>query len=90
MIPAWVSWQGLALHVAFGAALAWLLTRAGAPPAAVLVAVSALAVAHEQAQLDALGRTFSDFRSGNPGAPWNGALDVLAFLAGAPLGLWLP
>ena len=52
------------------AVLAWL----GAPPVAVLVAVLAIGIAHEIGD--------GDFLRVN-GGPWNGVLDVLAFLPAA-------
>ena len=52
------------------AVLAWL----GAPPVAVLVAVLAVGIAHEIGD--------GDFLPAN-GGPWNGVLDVLAFLPAA-------
>ena len=68
-------WGGWLLHAVVGTALTALLAWLGAPPLAVLTAVLAMGIAHE------LGD--GDFRRAN-GGPWNGVLDVLAFLP-APL-----
>lgn len=86
MIPAWVSWKGLAQHLAIGAAGTVVLVLLHTPPLAVVVAALVVGGTHEQAQRDAQDRTWSDFRRPNPGAPLNGTLDVLAFVAGVPLG----
>lgn len=86
-VPAWVSWRGLAEHLAVGAGVTLLLGVLGAPPFALVVATLIVGGVHEQAQRDAQGRTWSDFRWSNPGGPWNGVLDCVAFLP-IPLLYW--
>lgn len=77
MIPSWVSWQGLLLHLLAGALLSLLLgDLLKTPPVAVLIAVLAVAIAHEQAQAVMGGNDFATARGG----PWNGLLDVVTFL----------
>ena len=78
-LPRWIRPLGLVEHVVAGAVLTALLWVLGTPAVARIVAVAAVGVAHE------LGD--GDFTRA-PGAPWNGVLDVLAFLPG-PLLWWL-
>ena len=80
--PAWLSWRGLAEHVAAGAAFTILIRGLGCPQFSTVLAVALIAVVHEQAQTD-----FSDFRRAN-GGPWNGLLDVATFLV-VPIAAWL-
>jgi len=68
-------WGGWLLHAAVGLALTAVLAVLGTPRVALLVAVLAMGIAHEIGD--------GDFRRAN-GGPWNGVLDVLAFLP-APL-----
>src|SRR5258708_19728930 len=77
-LPAWIRAVGLAEHFIAGGVLAALLAALGTPAAARVVAVAAVGIAHE------LGD--GDFTKAE-GAPWNGILDVLAFLP-VPL-VWL-
>ncbi len=78
-LPAWIRLLGLAEHLIAGGALATLLAVLGTPAAARVVAVAAVGIAHE------LGD--GDFTKAE-GAPWNGILDVLAFLP-VPLVWWV-
>jgi hypothetical protein len=78
MIPAWVSWVGLAEHAAVGGMMLWVLASMHTPPVAIFVAVLALGIAKEW------GEEPNDFAPGN-GGPLNGILDVLAFLPGPTL-----
>lgn len=87
-VPSWVSWVGLSEHVAIGSLVTLALGLLHAPSGALLLAALIVGGVHEQAQRDAQGRTWSDFRWSNPGGPWNGVLDVLAFLP-IPLLYWL-
>jgi hypothetical protein len=68
-------WGGWLLHAAVGLGLTAVLAVLGTPRVALLVAVLAMGIAHEIGD--------GDFRRAN-GGPWNGVLDVLAFLP-APL-----
>ena len=70
-LPAWIRPLGLAEHFVVGGVLAALLAVLGTPAAARVVALAAVGVAHE------LGD--GDFTKAE-GVPWNGILDVLAFL----------
>src|SRR5438094_1108550 len=70
-LPAWIRPVGLAEHLVVGGVLAALLAGLGTPAVARVVAVAAVGIAHE------LGD--GDFTKAE-GAPWNGILDVLAFL----------
>ena len=67
-------WGGWLLHAVIGAGLTAVLAWLGAPPVAVLAAVLAMGIAHEIGD--------GDFLRVN-GGPWNGVLDVLAFLPAA-------
>ena len=78
-LPAWIRPLGLAEHFIVGGVLATLLAVLGTPAAARVVAVAAVGIAHE------LGD--GDFTKPE-GAPWNGILDVLAFLP-VPLVWWV-
>jgi hypothetical protein len=64
-------WGGWLLHAVVGTGLTAVLAVLAAPPLAVLVAVLAMGIAHEIGD--------GDFLRVN-GGPWNGLLDVLAFL----------
>jgi hypothetical protein len=64
-------WGGWLLHAVVGTGLTAVLAVLAAPPVAVLVAVLAMGIAHEIGD--------GDFLRVN-GGPWNGLLDVLAFL----------
>ena len=68
-------WGGWLLHAAVGLGLTAVLAGLDAPRVALLVAVLATGIAHEIGD--------GDFRRAK-GGPWNGVLDVLAFLP-APL-----
>ena len=78
-LPAWIRPLGLAEHLIVGGVLAVLLAVLETPAAARVVAVEAVAIAHE------LGD--GDFTKAE-GAPWNGIIDVLAFLP-VPLVWWV-
>jgi len=78
-LPAWIRPVGLAEHLVVGGVLAALPAGLGTPAVARVVAVAAVGIAHE------LGD--GDFTKAE-GAPWNGILDVLAFLP-VPLVWWL-
>lgn len=80
-LPPWLRPEFLALHIVIGAALVWLYAALGMPPRAIFVAVLALGIAKEW------GEQPNDF-IGGPGAPWNGILDVLAFVL-APALHWI-
>jgi len=67
-------WGGWLLHAVIGAGVTAVLAWLGAPPVAVLAAVLAMGIAHEIGD--------GDFLQVN-GGPWNGVLDVLAFLPAA-------
>jgi len=75
MMPKWISPIGLSEHIAIGAALAALLRKLGAPRVAVLVAILAVGIAHEQAQ--------RDWTRGEPG--WFVLIEVAMFALGACL-----
>ena len=64
-------WGGWLLHAVIGTGLTAVLAWLAAPPVAVLVAVLAMGIAHEIGD--------GDFLRAN-GGPWNGVLDVVAFL----------
>lgn len=87
-LPDWVSLRGLLEHVVIGAA-ALLLMLVLPLWLALLTGVLGIALAHEQAQRDWKGRTWSDFRTGQAQGGWwlNGVLDVVAFLVGGGLVL---
>ncbi|HVH67710.1 MAG TPA: hypothetical protein VM716_07580 [Gemmatimonadales bacterium] len=78
-LPNWIRPIGLIEHVLVGALVAVLLAALGTPAAARVVAVAAVGIAHEWGD--------GDFTTA-PGAPWNGILDVLAFLP-VPVLWWL-
>ena len=78
-LPAWIRPVGLAEHLVVGGVLAALLASLGTPAVARVVAVAAVGIGHE------LGD--GDFTRA-AGAPWNGIIDVLAFLP-VPLVWWL-
>lgn len=81
----WLSIAGLAKHQLAGSALYLALALLGAPAGAAYVACAALGVVHEWTQAQMGG---SDFAAVN-GGPWNGLLDVLAFLPLWPIAnLW--
>ena len=67
-------WGGWLLHAVIGTGVTAVLAWLGAPPVAVLAAVLAMGIAHEIGD--------GDFLPVN-GGPWNGVLDVLAFLPAA-------
>jgi hypothetical protein len=69
--PSKSPWGGWLLHAVIGIGLTAVLAWLAAPPVAVLVAVLALGIAHEIGD--------GDFLRAN-GGPWNGVLDVVAFL----------
>jgi len=77
MIPAWISWRGLGQHAAIGAAVTLLSALAHAASWLAVLLMLTLGVWHEWSDGD-LTRA--------PGAPWNGLLDVGAFLV--PSLLW--
>ena len=79
MLPTWIRPLGLVEHLIVGGLLTALLAALGTPALARVVAVAAVGVAHE------LGD--GDFTRAQ-GAPWNGILDMLAFLP-VPLLWWL-
>lgn len=89
LIPTWVSWVGLGEHVAAGAGIAVLLRSAETPALACVQAVLVVGLVHEQAQRTIDGRYWSDFRLDQPGGPYNGILDVLAFLPAPIAFVWL-
>ncbi len=64
-------WGGWLLHAAVGLGLTAVRAVLGTRGVALLVAVLAMGIAHEIGD--------GDFRRAN-GGPWNGVLDVLAFL----------
>lgn len=70
-LPKWISPIGLVEHVVVGGVVTALLAGLGTPVAARILAVAAVGIAHEWGD--------GDFVQA-PGAPWNGILDVLAFL----------
>ena len=70
LVPSWVSWQGLAQHVAVGAGIAVVVARVGQGPGVGLTVCLVIGLVHEW--LD------GDFTEAD-GAPWNGILDALAF-----------
>ena len=72
-LPAWIKPLNLLLHVGAGIVLTYILSALGTPPLANLIAVGAVGVAHELGDGDLTTA---------PAAPWNGILDVLAFLPG--------
>src|SRR2546425_11573244 len=74
-LPPWIRPLGLAEHFVVGGVLAAVLAALGTPAAARVVAVAAVGIAHE------LGD--GDFTKAE-GAPWNGIIDVLAFLPVPP------
>ena len=78
-LRAWIRPVGLAEHLVVGGVLAAVLAGLGTPAVARIVAVAAVGIAHE------LGD--GDFTQAE-GAPWNGILDVLAFLP-VPLVWWV-
>jgi len=80
MLPAWISPRGLQEHCLAGGLLTLVLHGMNAAPTVIVVAVLAMAVAHEIGDGD-LQRTA-------PGWPWNGLLDVFAFLP-LPLLHWI-
>src|SRR5438046_8055285 len=67
-------WGGWLLHAVIGTGLTAVLAWLGAPPVAVLAAVLAMGTANEIGD--------GAFLRAN-GGPWNGVLDVLAFLPAA-------
>ena len=67
-------WGGWLLHAVIGTGVTAVLAWLGAPPVAVLAAVLAMGIAHEIGD--------GDFLPVN-GGPWNGVLEVLAFLPAA-------
>lgn len=70
-IPIWVSWTGLAEHVGIGFAVT-LLCVASKQPMGQAVGMSFLiGLAHEMYDGDLLTAD---------GAPWNGFVDILAFM----------
>lgn len=81
-IPAWVSWIGLAEHAGVGTAVTLLCRGGHAAWWVPLVLLAGLGVWHEWND--------GDFTTAD-GAPLNGIVDVLAFLAGVPLGggVWI-
>lgn len=87
-VPVWLSWVGLGQHAALGALVTLILGLGGAAGGTVVLMALIVGCTHEQAQRDNQGRTWSDFRWSNPGGPWNGLLDVLAFVP-IPLLYWL-
>ena len=78
-LPALIRSVGLAEHLVMGGELPALLAGLGTSAVARVVAVAAVGIAHE------LGD--GDFTKAE-GAPWNGILDVLAFLP-VPLVWWV-
>lgn len=77
MIPAWISPNGLLWHLCVGAATSLALKAQGVPFVVRLEVAAGLGIAHEIGDRDLM-----------PGAvawPWNGLLDVLAFVVGAAL-----
>lgn len=76
--PSWISWRGLRQHLYVGAAVTILCDLAEAQVWLPVVLLLGLGGWHEW--LD------SDFTT-EAGAPWNGVLDVLAFLLPALLNL---
>jgi hypothetical protein len=78
-LPAWIRPLGLAEHLIVGGVFAAVLAGLGTPAVARVVAVLAVGIAHE------LGD--GDFTKAE-GAPWNGIIDVLAFLP-VPLVWWV-
>lgn len=78
-VPVGAIARGWGLHAIVGAGLAWALVWLGAPLQAAVVAVGAMAVAHEVGD--------GDFRRAQ-GGPWNGVADVAWFCV-APLVWWL-
>lgn len=78
MLPKWIVPLGLFEHLLSGIALTTVLALLGTPPIAILIATVSVGFAHE------LGD--GDFRREQHG-PWNGLLDVVAFLP-APIA-WL-
>lgn len=81
-LPEWVSLVGLTEHVIVGRILRWAIDPVCSSWGVKWV-VLILAFIHEQAQ-----GNFSDFRKPKPGqppngAPYNGLMDVAAFVLGA-------
>ena len=77
-MPSWIVPVGLLEHFLVGIGLTAVLALLGTPPVAILVAVTSVGFAHE------LGD--GDFRRDRNG-PWNGIVDLVAFLP-APIA-WL-
>ena len=77
--PVWLSPVGLLLHFCVGIVCTLVFVALGATPALNFVAVTALAIAHEVGD--------GDFKCSAPGWPWNGLLDVVAFLPTPLIGL---
>jgi len=78
-LPAWIRPLGLAEHFVVGGVLTALLAGLGTPAVARVLAVAAVGIAHELGDGDLTKAQ---------GAPWNGILDVLAFLP-VPLVWWV-
>jgi hypothetical protein len=83
-VPAWLSWKDLGIHLGLGTVSAALLTWMGTPALASLVELCIIGTVREYSE------GWTDFQRAN-GGPWNGLLDILAWMLGVPLwyGLWL-
>lgn len=82
MIPSWLKPGFIVIHILVGAALWLVMWRLGSPPAAIFVAALAMGVAKEY------GEEPSDLVGSGNGQPWNGIIDVLAFVV-APVVWWI-
>lgn len=78
-LPNWLRPIGLIEHLGVGAVVTAVLVALGTPAVARVVAVAAVGIAHEWGDGDFVRA---------PGAPWNGIIDVLAFLP-VPVVWWL-
>lgn len=71
-MPSWWSWLGLLEHVVIGAVITLFNAALHQPIWVALIATGIIGVFHEMAD--------GDFTV-SPGHPWNGLIDVLAFMA---------
>ena len=79
-LPSWWSWKGLLQHFIIGLAIVVLCDGAHAHHWLPVLLTLGLGIWHEWSD--------GDF-SAEAGAPWNGVLDVAAFILPAFLQLWL-
>lgn len=71
LIPRWIEPEGLAYHAIIGGLFAWAFMLHGDGLGWTMLWITAFGVMHEW--------TDGDFQKKNHG-PWNGIIDVLAFL----------